>query len=225
MRGETAKDEEIHRMIGWTTRKDYPLMVGISLPIADQSFDGAHEAQLWEETNENWIFDANHAAKAYQWLGERFLSRSMHRLPPTGMPESISELTITTWKDGKAGYILFTPIDMIATKMADSETRALIEYEFGYMQEGVPNAYTLQMLYDVFMFLTSNTWEIYPANAYRRTIDGTIVHNCTRDYRTGELLRSEGVTAEPPARIIEDRGRGSEIHSPADQGKLLQYWA
>jgi hypothetical protein len=70
---------------------------------------------------------------------------------------------------------------MIATKMAESETRRLIEYEFCYMQEGVPNAYTLQMLYDDFMFLTNNTWEIYPANAYRRTIDGTIVHNCIRD--------------------------------------------
>jgi hypothetical protein len=126
VRGELDKDEEIHRMIEWTTRKDYPLMVGLSLPIADHSFDGAHEAQLWEETNENWILDADHAAKAYQWLIERFLSRSMHQLPPAGMPESVSDLSITTWKDGKAGYILFTPTDMIATKMADSETKALI---------------------------------------------------------------------------------------------------
>jgi hypothetical protein len=212
-------------MISWTTRKDYPLMVGISLPIADQSMDNAHEAQLWEETNEDWTFEENHAIKAYQWLGERFLSRSMHRLPPTGMPDSISELSITTWKDGKAGYFLFTPTDMIATKMADSETKVLIEYEFGYMHEGIPNAYTLQMMYDDFMFLTQNIWEIYPASPYRRTVDGTIVPHCTRDYRTGQLLRSECVPVEQPPRIIEDRGRGSEIHSPADQGRLLQYWA
>jgi hypothetical protein len=71
-------------MISWTTRKDYPLLVGISLPITDQSLDGAHEAQLWEETNENWIVDGNHAAKAYQWLGERFISRSTQRFLPTG---------------------------------------------------------------------------------------------------------------------------------------------
>jgi hypothetical protein len=141
------------------------------------------------------------------------------------MPESIAELSITTWKDGKAGYILFTPTDMIATKMADSETKILIEYDFGYMQEGIGNAYTLQMMNDDFMFLTQHTWEIYPAVAYRRLIDGTIVHNCTKDYQTGQLLRSECTPAEQPARIIEDRGRGSEIHSPADQSRLLQYWA
>jgi hypothetical protein len=99
------------------------------------------------------------------------------------------------------------------------------DFEFGYMHEGIPNAYTLQMLYDDFMFLTRGTWEIYPAHAYRRTIDGTIVHNCTRDYRTGQLLGSEGAPVKQPVRIIEDRGRGSEIHNSADQGKLLQYWA
>jgi hypothetical protein len=106
LRGELAKDEEIHRMIGWTTRKDYPLLVGISLPINDQSLDGAHEAQLWEETNENWIFEANHAAQTYQWLINRFASRSVHQLLPTGMPETISTLSVAVWKDGEAGYIL-----------------------------------------------------------------------------------------------------------------------
>jgi hypothetical protein len=210
-------------MIGWTTRKDYPLLVGISLPVTDRSFDQAHEAQLWEETDENWIIEEDHATKAFQWLTGRLLSRSLHQLPPVGMPDSVSSVSVMTWKDGKAGYILFTPSDMIATKMADSETKALIEYELGYMKEDVPNTYTLQMLCDDFSFLTNGTWDIYPANAYRRTIDGTIVHNCTTDYRTGQLLRSAAEVTEPPMRIIEDRGRGSEINNVTDQGKLLQY--
>jgi hypothetical protein len=123
------------------------------------------------------------------------------------------------------GYILFTPADMIATKMADSETKVLLEYDLGYMKVGVPNAYTLQMLYDDFTLLTNGTWDIYPAQAYRRTVDGTIVHNCTTDYRTGQLLRASAEITEPPARVIEDRGRGSEINSVTDQGKLLQYLA
>jgi hypothetical protein len=99
------------------------------------------------------IIEGNQAVRTYQWLGERFISRSSQRLLPVGMPESISEVSISTWKDGKAGYILFTPTDMIATKMADSETKILIEYEFGYMQEGIGNAYTLQMVYEDFMAL------------------------------------------------------------------------
>jgi hypothetical protein len=71
-------------MISWTTRKDYPLLVGVSLPVADRSFDQAHEVQLWEETDENWIIEDHHAAKAFQWLTNRFASRSLHQLLPTG---------------------------------------------------------------------------------------------------------------------------------------------
>jgi hypothetical protein len=109
--------------------------------------------------------------------------------------------------------------------MADSETQVMIEYEKGYMREGIGNTYTIQILYYDFMALTQNTWEIYPAVACRRLSDGTIVHNCTRDYRAGQIIRSEGLPAIQPPRIIEDKGRGSEIHSREDQGKLMQYWA
>jgi hypothetical protein len=31
--------------------------------------------------------------------------------------------------------------------------------------------------------------------------------------------------AIPPAKILEERGRGTLITNPADQGRLLQYWA
>jgi hypothetical protein len=95
------------------------------------------------------------------------------------------------------------------------------------MKVGVPNAYTIQMLYDDFTGLTNGTWDIYPAQACRRLIDGTIVHNCTTDYRTGQLLRAAAETIDPPINVIEDRGRGSGINSVTDQGKLLQYlsWA
>jgi hypothetical protein len=222
LRGFSDKDQDIHRMISWTTRKDYPLLVGISLPIPDQSFDRAHEAQLWEETDENWIIEDDHAAKAFLWLSNRFRSRSLHQLTPTGFPDSVSDLDVSTWRDGKAGYILFVPSDAIMTKLSVSETRILLEYELGYMKVGVPNAYTLQMIYDDFTYL-NEAWDIYPAQACRRLMDGTIVHNCTTDYRTGQLLRAAAETIDPPVSIIEDRGRGSEINSVADQGKLLQY--
>jgi hypothetical protein len=161
----------------------------------------------------------------YTWLRDRFASRSMHQLLPAGMPETGEAFSVQTWKDGKAGYILFKPLSMIATAMADSETQVMVEYDNGYMREGIGNAYTIQILYDDFMALAQNIWEIYPAVAYRRLSDGTIVHNCTRDYRAGQLLRAEGVPVVHPPRIIEDKGRGSEIHSREDQGKLLQYWA
>jgi hypothetical protein len=49
-RGEDKKDEEVHSIISWTTRKSYPLWAGISLPARYKVGDEFHEMQLWEET-------------------------------------------------------------------------------------------------------------------------------------------------------------------------------
>jgi hypothetical protein len=225
-RGLLDIDAAVHKMISWTTRKNDPLMLGISLPINDESLQRAHEAQLWEQVIDDAIIENNHAEMMFQWLLQKLIYRSeSDHQRPYGMPEEVSEVTVQTWKDGKAGYILFTPKGMIADSMASMETRIMIEYDGGYMREGIGNAYTIQMIYDDFMFLTGNTWKIYPALAYRRLNDGTIVHNCVSDFQESQLIRSEHTQLEHPPRIIEDRGRGSEILSPEDQGKLMQYWA
>jgi hypothetical protein len=52
-----------------------------------------------------------------------------NRMIPNDMPLSIEEVTVQTWKDGKGGYILFTPADCIMTPMRDMEVQSLIEYE------------------------------------------------------------------------------------------------
>jgi hypothetical protein len=107
----------------------------------------------------------------------------------------------------------------------ESETKIVIEYDHGYMLEGTGNAYTIRMISNDFMALTQNQWELYPAMGYRRLIDGTIVHKCTKDVREGQQILAEDATIVPPVKVIEERGRGTEIHSTADQGRLLQYWA
>jgi hypothetical protein len=38
-RGQSGADDIAHKMISWTTRKDYPPVVGISLPIEARSYD------------------------------------------------------------------------------------------------------------------------------------------------------------------------------------------
>jgi hypothetical protein len=216
LRGEARRDEDVHQMISWTTRKDYALMVGIGLPVPDLSIERFHEAQLWEETDEEWVISENHAEFVYAWLMNRLTLRSTQRFLPVGMPESIDEVTVITRKDGKAGYIHFVPSDLIASP----ETKVLIEYDHGYMLEGTENAYTIRMISNDFMSLTQNTWELYPAFGYRQLIDGTIVHKCTTDYRTGQQILAEDATAVQPARVLEERGRGIEIHSITDQGRL-----
>jgi hypothetical protein len=35
VRGESNKNEEVHTILGWTTGKDYPALIEISLPIQD----------------------------------------------------------------------------------------------------------------------------------------------------------------------------------------------
>jgi hypothetical protein len=47
LRGLEKTNEEIHVIISWTTRKDYPLMIGASLPAKYQVGEEFHEIQLW----------------------------------------------------------------------------------------------------------------------------------------------------------------------------------
>jgi hypothetical protein len=224
LRGETGKNEEVHAMIGWTIRKGYPLLVGVSLPIPDESLDGAHEAQPWEEVDVDLLFTAEHAKLMLQWLQARLVTHSSLGDLPAGMLVAVEEFNIQTWRDCKAGYVLFVPRDMIATAIAESETKVQLEYDLGYMREVVGNAYAIQIIHEDFMLLTQNSWG-YPALPERRLVDGTIVHKGITDSRTSQLIRAGNAPVNHPLRIIEDRGRGSEIHNEEDTDRLLQYWA
>jgi hypothetical protein len=141
------------------------------------------------------------------------------------MPEPIDEVTVETSKDGNAGYILFTVRDNLATAMRNQPIQAIIEYEYGYMRVGMGEAYTIRMITNEFWALTRNTWEIYPKVGYRRLIDGSVAHNVTEDFNEYQSILALDSMVVPPSKILEDRGRGTEIHSLVDQAKLLQYWA
>jgi hypothetical protein len=109
--------------------------------------------------------------------------------------------------------------------MKKMEVQVMIEYEGGYMRVGMENAYTIKMLGDEFRALTQRDWNIYPLNGYRRLTDGTVVHQSTRNLDLYEVAwRDHEVIVQPP-KILEERGRGTIIVSPEDQGKLLQYRA
>jgi hypothetical protein len=141
------------------------------------------------------------------------------------MPESIEEVTVETKKDGKAGYIIFTPRDSLATAMRTQPNQVIIEYEYGYMKVGMGEAYTIRMLTNEFFALMHNTWEMYPKVGYRRLTDGLIVHNVTTDLHEFHTVSALDDMIVPPPKILEERGRGTEIHCLADQAKLIQYWA
>jgi hypothetical protein len=103
-RGLSKKDELIHSMISWATLESYSLRIGVSLPIVNPvQVDGEevfHEAQLWEETEERWTIEKDHADFVYSWLSNRFSARFATRTLPVGMPESVGAMSVQTKKDG-----------------------------------------------------------------------------------------------------------------------------
>jgi hypothetical protein len=151
-------------------------MIGISLPIQDAAGGEFHEGQLWEEAAEDLLIQEKHAESVYNWMMERLRGRSSESMLPVDMPTSTAEVTVQTWKDGGAGYILFTPKDSLMTPMKTMEVQLVIEYEMGYMKVGMGNAYTITMLAWEFQELTQRQWNFYPINGYRRLNDGTVVH-------------------------------------------------
>jgi hypothetical protein len=154
-RGLSQKDEIVHKMISWTTLESFPLRVGISLQIQSPVNEEFHEVQLWEQTDtDQWIVEENHAAFVYSWLFERFTLRSTARAPPKGMPNSVQEVSVQTRRDGKFGYILFTPENSLASSTKEMDLQLMIEYEEGYMKVGMGEAYTIRMLVNEFWELT-----------------------------------------------------------------------
>jgi hypothetical protein len=141
------------------------------------------------------------------------------------MPDMIDDATGETKRDGKAGYILFTPRDSLAAAMTNQPNQVMIEYDYGHMRVGMGDAYTVRMLANDHCTLTQGTWEMYPKAGYRRLVDGTIIHNFTTDRNEFQGLLAVDHLIEPPPKILEEHGRRTEICSVVDQGKLLRYWA
>jgi hypothetical protein len=166
LRGSSKKDDLIHAMISWATLESYPLRIGVRLPIVNPALvDGEevfHEAQLWEETEEQWIIEKDHAKYVYFWLSERFKARSSTKMLPMGMPESVEEMAVQTSRDGGYGYILFAPEDSLSEAMKKMDVQVIIEYEDGMMKVGMGEAYTIRMLVEEFWSLTHQTWEFGP---------------------------------------------------------------
>jgi hypothetical protein len=225
LRGETKINDEVHMIISWTTREDYPLWIGISLPIQNPDGFECHEGQLWEEADEQRIISENHAEYVYTWLQNRLAIRSSIRNLPEGMPNTVEEVTAVTRKDGKAGYILFTPNYSLAVPMKKMDVQAVIEYDSGYMKVGMGEAYTVRILAQEFWELTQRHWQFYPIYGYRRWTDGSVVHRITWELREYQAVVADDSMAIRPAKISEERGRGTVVLNQASQGKLLQYWA
>jgi hypothetical protein len=141
------------------------------------------------------------------------------------MPEVLEGLSVKTYRDGKAGSVLFEPLDSLGGNMTDMPVRVRIEYDYGYTRLGMGEGYTLRMLAQEFWALTHNSWDLHAGVSVAREIDGTIRHGTTNNAASFHNSLSTDFIVEPPAKIQEDQGRGTSINSKEDQARLLQYWA
>jgi hypothetical protein len=124
-------DQEASKLTAWTTRKDYPTLVGISLPVRDCVGADYHEIQFWEESTEPVPIREQPASEMHDWLIERLRGRAEHGILPGWIPDTFTDLSVRTYRDGKAGYILFELLDSFAASLSDMPCRVQIGYEFG----------------------------------------------------------------------------------------------
>jgi hypothetical protein len=176
LRGLSCSDEDIHKLISWTTRKDYQTLIGISLPIKNWVGDEYHEIQFWEDTIDQIQFDHT-AVGAYDWLVNRFRSRAANQTLPMGMPDKFENLSVVMYRTGKAGYILFTLLDSFASSLRDQTVKIEVNDRGGYTSLGMGDRYTLMMSATELWTLTHNEWQICPKQAYETRADGTVCHD------------------------------------------------
>jgi hypothetical protein len=104
---------------------------------------------------------------------------------PTGIPEEFEGLSVTSRRNGKAGYVLFTLLDSFSSSLDDLPVKVEIEYHLGYTRIGMGDRHTPR-------------------------IDGTICHGTTDN---PESLRQAFINsfADPPENFLVGGPRGATI--------------
>jgi hypothetical protein len=181
LRGTVQADEEVGRLTASTTRKDYNTLARIALPIQDWVGEDYHYIQFWEEATDPIPVMEHPAADMYSWLVTRFRERAQSLRLPIDMPETFTDLSVRAYRDGKAGYILYEPLDGLAGNLTSMPVRVQIEYHYDYAKLWMGAGYTQRMLAQALWALTHNDWNLYPGISFAGCIDGTIRHNTTND--------------------------------------------
>jgi hypothetical protein len=183
-----------------------------------------HDVQFWENISEPIQFPHT-IIGIYDWLTTRMRERSgnENRLP-IGMPGTFDGLSVITYRNGKAGHILFTLLDTFANSLKDQPVKVEVEYRWGYTRLGMGDRYTLRMLATELWALTRNDWQVYPGPARETRADGTVCHDT---FDNADKFHQTFIDdfAAIPEKVLVGTPRGSAIRSQLDQGRLLQNFA
>jgi hypothetical protein len=164
LRGNLGRDEEVHKALSWAIRKDKKIRVRIALEIGDPVGDESHEIRYWEITRDPPIVATANAL--YGWLAGRLIIRSQPSLLSKGMPATGEATTVQVQRKSEGAFILFTVEGNCARDMDSSPNICKIEYEEGYLTFGMPERYTMRMLFSEFGALTPD-WRLLPTPSYK----------------------------------------------------------
>jgi hypothetical protein len=133
-------------------------------------------------------------------------------------------LSVRAFKIGKAGHILFEPLDSWARSLADQLVQVQIEYRYGHALLVMGDRYSMQMVAGEFWALAQNDWGYFPKESFERLTDGTIKHETTSDAAKFHASATD-IVSQPPAKTQKDAGWRTDINYDQDRARLLQYWA
>jgi hypothetical protein len=180
------------------------------LPIQDWVGSDFHVIQFWEELADPIPVTEHPAAEVYQILVNRFRERAdPSGQLPIGMLEVLEGLSVRTYRDGKADYVLFEPLDSLGGNMTDIPVRVHIEYDCGHTKLGMGEGYTLGMLAQEFWALTHNSWDLYPGASVAREIDSTIRHGATNNAASFHNSSSTDSRGSMTRHVCQFQGRPS----------------
>jgi hypothetical protein len=96
------------------------------------------------------------------------------------MPEPVEETTVQVQRKSDSAFILFTPDGSCAKEMESAPNVCKIVYGNGYVMFGMPDRYTMAMLYEEFYALTEN-WHLMPIPYYKPNPQGWVLHETSGD--------------------------------------------
>jgi hypothetical protein len=99
-------------------------------------------------------------------------------------------------------YIRFVHQDNLAASTENMPSMVKIEYENGYAILGMPDRYTMKILFWEFHILTEG-WRLLPTPGHRRDVSGYVIHDTLTDWKKEKDLTDSDYILEIPPRIQE----------------------
>jgi hypothetical protein len=140
-------------------------------------------------------------------------------------PGVIGVVSVLAFEKGSMEHLFASsPKDDSAQDTHDQPSVLEIECGDGHATFGMPNAYTMRMLFTKFCALVPG-WRLLPTPCYRRNPQGWVIHETLTAWKREEDLSDDDTIVFLSPRTQEGAERGTEINLRSDQLPVLDYWA